>query len=116
MALRRVAVVMIIIAACLITLEIAADVLVDWLWFSAVGYPAVFWTMLEAKVALFLAVFAASAALLWLNGYLAYRFAERQGHLFQRVSAWGSRGDQTLPALLGRLSSRLPWGFLVAGT
>src|SRR5271165_1300411 len=115
MALRRVAVVMIIIAACLITLEIAADVLVDWLWFSAVGYPAVFWTMLGAKVALFLAVFAASATLLWLNGYLAYRFAERRGRLLPVVSHWGSTGGQTLAGLLAQLSPRLPWRSFVAG-
>src|SRR5208337_975420 len=115
MAWRPVAVAMIIIAACLIALGIAAEVLVDWLWFSAVGYFDVFWTILEAKVALFLAVFAASAVLLWLNGYMAYRFAERHGHLLPFASSWGSTGDQTLAALLARLSSRLPWRFLVAG-
>jgi len=81
MAWRRVATVVIIIAACLIALGPAANFLVDWLWFSAVGYVDVFWTILGAKVALFLVVFAASAVLLWLNGSLACRFAERQGHL-----------------------------------
>ena len=115
MALRRVAVMMIIIAACLIALGIAADVLVDWLWFSAVGYPAVFWTMLGAKVALFLAVFAASAVLLWLNGNLAYRFAERRGRLLPVVSPWGSTSDQPLAGLLAQLSPRRPWHSFVAG-
>ena len=71
MAWRGIAVAMIIIAACLIALGFTADFLVDWLWFSAVRYPDVFWTILGAKVALFLAVFAASAILLWLNGSLA---------------------------------------------
>ena len=79
MAWRRIATVVIIIAACLIALGLAANFLVDWLWFSAVGYVDVFWTILGAKVALFLLVFAASAVLLWLNGSLACRFAERQG-------------------------------------
>ena len=60
-------------------------------------------------------MFAASAILLWLNGSLAYRFAERQGHLLRFVSPWGSTGDQTLAALLARLSPRLPWRFLIAG-
>ena len=115
MALRRVAVVMIISATCLIALGVAADVLVDWLWFSAVGYPAVFWTMLGAKVALFLAVFAASAVLLWLNGYLAYRFAERRGRLLPVVSPWGSTSDQPLAGLLAQLSPRRPWHSFVAG-
>ena len=60
--------------------------LVDWLWFSALGYFEVFRTIIETKVALFLAVFAASAALLWLNGYLAYRFAATGASPSPRVS------------------------------
>jgi uncharacterized membrane protein (UPF0182 family) len=106
---------MIIIAVCLIALGITADVLVDWLWFSSVSYPGVFWTILEAKVALFLGVFAASAILPWLNGSLAYRFAERQGHLLPFVTSWGSTGDQTLAGLLAQLSPRRQWRFLIAG-
>jgi uncharacterized membrane protein (UPF0182 family) len=106
---------MIIIAVCLIALGIAADVLVDWLWFSSVSYPGVFWTILEAKVALFLGVFAASAILPWLNGSLAYRFAGRQGHLLPFVTSWGSTGNQTLAGLLAQLSPRRQWPFLIAG-
>ena len=115
MAWRGIAVAMIIIAACLIVIRYTADCLVDWLWFSDVRYPDVFWTILGAKVALFLAVFAASAILLWLNGSLAYRLAERQRHLPAVVSPWQSIGDQTLTALLARLSQHLPWRFLVLG-
>src|SRR5208282_1235581 len=113
MALRRIAVAIIIIAACLIALVFAADLLVDWLWFSAVGYPGVFLTILGAKAALFLAVFAASAILLWLNGSLAYRLAGRPGPL-SPVSPWGPAGGQTLAAQLGRLSQHLPWRSLIA--
>jgi uncharacterized protein len=115
MAWRAIAVAMILIAVCLIALGIAADVLVDWLWFSSVSYPRVFWTILEAKVAVFLGVFAASAILLWLNGSLAYRFAERQGHLLPFVTSWGSTGDQTLAGLLAQLFPRRQWRFLIAG-
>ncbi len=104
-----------IIAACLIALGLAADVLVDWLWFSAVGYPDVFWTILWAKVGLFMAVFAASAFFLWLNGFLAYRLAERQRYLPAVVAPWGSPGNETLAALLARLSPRLRWHSLVMG-
>jgi uncharacterized protein len=115
MALRRIAVAIIIIAACLIALGLAADLLVDWLWFSAVGYPGVFLTILGAKAALFLAVFAASAIFLWLNGSLAYRLAGRPGHLSPDISPWGPAGDQTLAAQLARLSQHLPWRSLIAG-
>ena len=68
MAWKAAAVTVVIIGACLLALRRAAEFLVDWLWFSAVDYPDVFWTILGAKVALFLAVFAASAIFLWLNG------------------------------------------------
>jgi len=115
MALRRIAVAIIIIAACLIGLVFAADLLVDWLWFSAVGYPGVFLTILGAKAALFLAVLAASAILLWLNGSLAYRLAGRPGPLSPVISPWGPAGDQTLAAQLARLSQHLPWRSLIAG-
>ena len=67
--------------ACLIALGFATDFLVDWLWFSAIGYHNVFWTRFGAKAALFLAVFAASALFIWLNGFLAYRAAERERNI-----------------------------------
>ena len=76
MAWRGIAAVMIIIAVCLAALRNAADLLVDWLWFSAVGYSYVFLTILGAKAALFFAVLTISFICLWMNGFLAYRVAE----------------------------------------
>jgi uncharacterized membrane protein (UPF0182 family) len=110
MALRRFAAAVVVIAACLLALIFAADFLVDWLWFSSVGYRGVFLTIFGAKVALFLVVLAASAIPLWLNGFLAYRLAWRQGHVPPAISRWG---DQTSTALLSGLSRRLPR--LIAG-
>jgi uncharacterized membrane protein (UPF0182 family) len=34
---------------CLILLWLASDFLVDWLWFSSIGYPQVFWTTIGAS-------------------------------------------------------------------
>ena len=113
MAWRRIATVVIILAACLIAFGPAANFLVDWLWFSAVGYVDVFWTILGAKVALFLVVFAASAVLLWLNGSLACRFAERQGHL--PLVVWRSTSAQRLAALSAHLPQRLLWRLVAGG-
>ncbi|MFY9958389.1 UPF0182 family protein [Bradyrhizobium sp.] len=62
---------------CLIVLGFASDFLVDWLWFSSIGYLQVFLTSIGAKAAVFFAVFAATAVILWLNGVLAARFASR---------------------------------------
>lgn len=115
MAWRRIALAFVIISAGLIALRSAAEVLVDWFWFSALGYPEVFWTVLRAKVALFLAVIAASFIVLWLNGFVAYRLAERHRRLSPVVSPSGSTGNPTLAAFLARRSWRIPWRSLVAG-
>ena len=73
---RRNAVVGIIIAATvvgilLILLGLAADFLVDWLWFSSIGYLQVFLTTFGAKAAVFFSVWVATAIVLLLNGFLA---------------------------------------------
>jgi uncharacterized membrane protein (UPF0182 family) len=115
MAWAGIVVAMSFIVVCLIALGLTADFLVDWLWFSAVGYPNVFWTILGAKVALFFAVFAVSAFFLWLNGFLAYRLAERQGYLAAVVAPWGLPHNQTLAKLLTQLFPHHPWHSFVAG-
>ena len=51
------------------------SVVVDWAWFSSIGYSSVFWTALATKAALFVVVFAVSTLLLWANATLALRFA-----------------------------------------
>ncbi len=112
MTLRHIAMSMIIIAAFFIALWFAADFLVDWLWFSTVGYLNIFLTVFGTKVALFIAVFATSALFLWLNGALAHRLAKRKGYLPPPTAPWGSN-DQTLTAALQRLSPNLPWRFLI---
>src|SRR4029450_1255698 len=80
---RGAVVVVVIIAAivlsiCLILLGLTGDFLVDWLWFSTVGYLDVFWTTIVAEALVFFAVFAATAIILWVNGSLAFRFARPQ--------------------------------------
>ena len=36
-------------ATCLILLGSTVDFIVDWLWFSAIGYLSVFWTVIVAE-------------------------------------------------------------------
>src|SRR5271166_4680619 len=76
MALRRIGVAIALIVA-LIALARIMSVVVDWAWFSSIGYVGVFWTALAAKAALFVVVFAFSTLLLWANATLALRFAPR---------------------------------------
>ncbi len=112
---RRVAVVRLLIAAivvgiCLILLELAGDFLVDWLWFSSIGYLQVFLTSIGAKVAVFFAVLVPTAVILWLNGLLAVRFALRRST--QLSAGWRQTTVATppdLPDLLELLRNRLPW-------
>ncbi len=112
---RRVAVVRLLIAAivvgiCLILLELAGDFLVDWLWFSSIGYLQVFLTSIGAKVAVFFAVLVPTAVILWLNGLLAVRFALRRS--IQLSAGWRQTTVATppdLPDLLELLRNRLPW-------
>src|SRR6516225_9432714 len=112
---RGIAVAVVVIFAFLFVLGLTSSFLVDWAWFSAVGYLGVFWTILGGKAVLFFAVFAGAAALLWLNGYLAHRFARRQAHVRRVDFEQIARGVQTLPELLGLMGQRLPWRRLIAG-
>ena len=75
----RGAVVVLIIAAivlsvCLILLGLTGDFLVDWLWFSTIGYLGVFWTTIAAEGEVFFPVFVPTAIILWVNGSIASRF------------------------------------------
>ena len=116
---RAIAVPIIVIVACLIALAFASDLLVDWLWFSDVGYFEVFWTIFSTKAFLFVAVFVASTFALWINGALALRFARRQWPWLPAIFVRGSGRGQTLPETFPELfrvaTPRLPWRIIVAG-
>src|SRR5258708_35980261 len=110
---RQNAVVGLIIAAfvvgiCLILLTLANDFLVDWLWFSSIGYLPVFLTSIGAKAMVFFAVLTATAAILWLNGLLAVRFARRLPTQAIAASAWNPTGIAPPPALFVIVRDRLP--------
>jgi len=54
----------IVVTICLILLGLMSDLLVDWLWFSAIGYLYVFWTTIGAQAGVFFAV-SLSETLIW---------------------------------------------------
>src|SRR5271165_5505066 len=76
MPLRRIGVAIAGIVA-LFALGRIGVVVVDWAWFSSIGYVGVFWTALATKAALFVVVFAVSTLLLSANATLALRFASQ---------------------------------------
>ncbi len=55
-----------------------SSIVVDWAWFSSIGYVGVFCTAFVTKAALFVVVFAVSTLLLWANGRSALRFTSRR--------------------------------------
>src|SRR6516162_7063272 len=106
----------VVAAIGLIVLGLTGDFLVDWLWFSAIGYLPVFWTIIGANTLLFLAAFLTAAIILWVNGWFASRYArplwKQRPTDFDRSHA----GTATLPDTLEFLRHRLPWPLVIAGS
>jgi uncharacterized protein len=98
---------------CLILLGLTGDFLVDWLWFSAIGYWGVFWTTILAEAEVFFAVFAATAIILWVNGSLAHSFAQSPWTLRPADFEWKRTGVATLADGLEFMRHRLPWPLIM---
>jgi uncharacterized protein len=113
---RRMGAAIAVIAIALVLLGRAGAFAVDWAWFSTIGYVGVFWTVFATKAALFIAVFAVSSLLLWVNGTLALRFAARRPRLSVVLDS-GVAAIRALPGarpeLLGPASAQLPWRLLI---
>src|SRR5713101_2224756 len=103
------------VVICLTLLKFASDFLVDWLWFSSIGYLQVFLTSIGAKAVVFLAVLTPTAVILWLNGLLAVRFARRQPTQTGAASGWKPTGHAPPPDLFTLMRDRLPWPRVIAG-
>ena len=98
----------------LIILGRVSNTLVDWLWFSSIGYEGVFWTIFTARTGLFLAVFAASTGAFWLSGRLALRFARQPAARPQRA-AFSPHAPPASLALLSYVSPHVSGRLVVAG-
>src|SRR6516164_205778 len=112
-ALRALIIIGIIFLICLILLELVVSFLVDWLWFSEIGYLDVFWTTIVAEVEIFIAVFIATSIILWANGLLALRFAQSRRDHGPADFEWKSASTTTLPDALEFTRHRLPWRVIV---
>ena len=102
----------ILVVICLILL---GDFLVDWLWFSAIGYLNVFWTIIIAEAEVFFSVFVVTAIILWINGWIASRFTRSPWIQRPLNLEWKGLGVATMPELLEFMRRRLPWPLLIAG-
>ncbi|MGY8711077.1 UPF0182 family protein [Bradyrhizobium sp. 18BD] len=116
----RSAVVGVIIAAIiaaigLILLALVGDVLVDWMWFSAIGYPQVFWTTIGAKAGVFFAVFTTTAVVVWTNARLALGLARRRDRFPADFDLTHAAAAAT-PDPLKFMRDRLPWPRVIAAS
>ena len=109
-ALRVLVIAVIIFFICLILLDLIAGLLVDWLWFSAIGYLGVFWTTTVAEAEVFIGAFIATTIFLWVNGSLAFRFAQSGWTQHPTEFEWRPTGVTTLPEVLRH---RLPWPVVI---
>jgi uncharacterized membrane protein (UPF0182 family) len=100
-----------IVAAGLILLGFTGDFLVDWLWFSEVGYLDVFWTVVIARALVFAVAFVATGIILWLNGRMALRHARSAAPLHANRATFATTADP-----LEFLRDRLPWPHVIGGT
>src|SRR5262245_43108794 len=105
----------IVLSICLILLGLTGNFLVDWLWFSTIGYLGVFWTTIAAEAEVFFAVFVASVIILWVNGSLASRFGRSPWTYRPADFEWKRTGITTLPDVLEFIRHRLPWPLVIAG-
>ncbi len=112
-AVVRLTIAALFVGICLILLALASDFLVDWLWFSSIGYLQVFLTAISAKAVVFLAVWTPTAAVLWLNGWLARRFAGRPA-IQATASAWNPAGNAPPPDPFAIMRDRLTWPRFIA--
>ena len=114
---RGIGVAIAVIVASLIVLGRASGFVVDWAWFSTIGYVGVFWTVFATKAVLFVAVFAVSTLLLWVNGTLALRFASQRRLRLPAALDPGFATVRALPGtpteLFGPASPLLPWRLLI---
>jgi uncharacterized membrane protein (UPF0182 family) len=94
-------------AVCLILFGLASNFLVDWLWFSSVGYLGVFLTTISAKAIVFFVVLIATAIILWLNGLIAVRLARRRPTQAVAASVWNPVGFAPPPDPFAILRDRL---------
>ncbi len=103
----------IVVGMGLILLGLAGDFLVDWMWFSSIGYPQVFWTTIAAKAGIFFMAFTATAAVVWVNARLALGLVRRGRRLSPGFASTPS-AVATPSDLLEFMRDRLPWPGVIA--
>src|SRR5262249_50002823 len=101
-----------IIVVVLIVLGLAAQLLVDLLWFGVLGYRSVFLTQLGAQVTIFAAVWFVAFVTICTSGFVALGLSHERERL-RIVRRSEEMTEVNLPELIRALGDRIPWRLLV---
>jgi uncharacterized protein len=103
-----------LIILVLIVLGLADELLVDLLWFGALGYRSVFLTQLGAQIAIFSAVWLVAFVAICASGFAALHWSQERErlHIVRRSE---EMTEVNLPELIRALGDRIPWRLLVVG-
>ncbi len=101
-----------ILIGTLVLVGLTDSLLVDLLWFTALGYRAVFITTLGAEIAIFVLVWVVAFLAISVSGIVALYFS-REAEPVRTLHPAGERVEVNLPEILRGLGGRVPWKLLV---
>src|SRR5690349_2816844 len=101
-----------IVIVALFVLGVADQFLVDFLWFSSLGYRSVFDKIVGAEVGIFVAVWVVAFVPILISGLVAVALSHEREHL-RVVRRHDELAEVNLPELIRALSDRVPWRILV---
>ncbi len=101
-----------ILIGTLVLVGLTDSLLVDLLWFTALGYRGIFTTTLDAEVAIFVVVWVLTFAAISVSGILALRFS-RERESLRVVHRSGAAAEVNLPEMIRGLGDQVPWRLLV---
>src|SRR5262249_58189843 len=96
-----------LLIAVVMAFAVLSDLLVDWLWFDALGFGPVFVTVWQAKVAAFAVAAGVSWVVLAVNGLLAARAPALRVRKLRLVRNVGN--GEELPEVIDLSLEALPW-------
>lgn len=99
--------------AASVLLIAASEILVDWLWFAALGFSEVFFTVWKTKLAVFTITMSVTGGALAANGLFAVHAVSPRVHRLQLVR--NREGVEELLEFFDPFSARFPWRASVLG-
>lgn len=103
-----------VIFVAFLLLNFCDTLLVDWLWFDALGFHQVFTTTVVAELAIFGIVWVVGFIAFLLNGLIALGLSHDRERLHV-VRRSDQVTEVNLPELIRSLGDRIPWKLLVTG-